>query len=380
MRHIGLCGLILAALLIGGCGKIELQDTGIPLSVGADLKDDQIDLAICLANPLPTEKSTDNEPQFMVLNSSGSTFSEAIRNISLSFSDYPLWSHLQLSIVGENLARSDMSLVLDFITRNRYVRKDLLIVVTHKVTPAEILSVKPILAPHPPTAIKKMLKIQEAETGIYTPMNYTEILHRFLTAGIEPIIPMITIDRSGAEDRFLLDGMAVFKGRKMVGILNENESRGFRLMRPEQIRGGLFIMPSPLNRKNLVTLELSRSQAKITPVFKDNQMIMKIQLKAEGNFYEQSGTDNLFTEPMFKRLEAAAEQELTQQILDSIHKAQELNSDIFGWGEMVYRSDPRIWKTLEPKWDQIFPAVQSDISVDFSLRRSYLTDKSFVFR
>lgn len=380
MRYTGLCGLILAALLICGCGRIELQDAAIPLSVGADLKDDQIDLAICLANPLPAEKATSNEPQFMVLNSGGQTFSEAIRNASLSFSDYPLWSHLDVSIVGENLARTDMALALDFITRNRYVRKDLLIVVTHKATPAEVLNIKPVLAPHPPTAIKKMLKIQEIETGIYTPVNYTEILHRFLTSGIEPVIPMITIDRSGPEEKFLLDGMAVFKGRKMIGSLDENESRGFRLMRPGYIRGGLFIIPSPLNRENLVTLELSRSQAKITPEFKDNQIKMEIKIKAEGNFYEQSGTDNLFSAQIFKQLESAAEEELTRQMLDSIHKAQELNSDIFGWGEMVYRSDPRLWKTLEPEWDQVFPAVQSDISVDFSLRRSYLTDKSFVFR
>lgn len=371
--------LIISALLISGCGKVELQEAAIPLSVGADLKDDQINLAICIANPVPTEKTSGDEQQFSVLNSNGKTFSEAIRNASLSFANYPLWSHLDLSVVGENLARTDMALASDFITRNRYVRKDLLIVVTHKVTPAELLSVKPILAPHPPTAIKNLLRIQETQVGIYTPVEYTELLHRFLTPGIEPVLPMITIDKSGQEDKFLLDGMAAFKGRKMVGSLNEDESRGYRLMKPGYIRGGLFMVPSPLDPQDLVTLELSRAQSKVTPVVQD-RIKMKISVKAEGNFYEQNGTDNLFTPTAFKLLEKAAEQELTRQMQASVHKAQELNSDIFGFGEKIYQLDPQLWKTLHPQWDDVFPTIECEFQVQFSLRRSYLANKTFVFR
>lgn len=380
MRNMLLGLLLFIVLIISGCGKVELQNAAIPLSVGADLEDHKIALAINVANPVSPEKATSGEPQFTVLTSTGQTFSEAIRNASLSFSNYPLWSHLELSIVGEKLARTDMSLVMDFIVRNRYVRKNLLVVVAHNATPEEILSVKPLLEPHPPTAIKHLLQIQESQLGIYTPIEYTELLHQFSSPGIDPVLPMITIDKSGPAEKHKLDGMAVFKGKKMVGILDESESRGFRLMRSGMIQGGLFLVPSPVNQENWVTLELSRSQSKITPQYQGNQIKMKIDINAEGNFYEQSGSDDLFSPEMFKQLEKIAEKELEQQMTSSILKAQGLNSDIFGWGQMIYRDNPKLWKRLAPEWDQIFPAVQSEFNVTFSLRRSYLTDKAFVFR
>lgn len=64
----------------------------------------------------------------------------------------------------------------------------------------------------------------------------------------------------------------------------------------------------------------------------------------------------------------------------SIRKAQSLNSDIFGWGYSVYRSDPATWKAIEKDWDQRFPEIPYELNVEFDLRRSYLTDRSFVFR
>jgi len=100
----------------------------------------------------------------------------------------------------------------------------------------------------------------------------------------------------------------------------------------------------------------------------------------EGNFYEQSGGGNLFTPEAFKQVEDATEQELKRQIAMTIRKAQTLNSDILGWGYSIYRSEPDTWEMVEADWDQIFPAITYEIEVEFDLRRSYLTDKSFVFR
>ena len=107
---------------------------------------------------------------------------------------------------------------------------------------------------------------------------------------------------------------------------------------------------------------------------------MKIEIIAEGNFYEQGGSGNLFTLEMFKQIEKASEQELEKQIGQCIKKAQILNSDILGWGEKIYRSDPDTWDTVAADWDQTFPDVPYELNVSFALRRSYLTNKSFVFR
>lgn len=372
--------LLLLTIFLSGCGKIEVNDACIPLCLGADYRDNQLIVSAQLTNPINPEKSGGDTKQFRVVTVSGKTFTEAARNISLSLSTVPLWSHTQLSVLGENLAQDDISPVIDFLARNRYARMNNLMVLAHKASPEEIISVKPILEPYTAIAIKNILKKQETQLGIYTPVDTTEILHRLASPGIEPVIPMITIDKQVKEDKLLLVGMAVFKKTRMIGSLNETESRGYHLMRPKMITGGLFLIPSPLNDNTWITIELSRSQAKITPQIKGREIKMKIEIIAEGNFYEQGGSGNLFTLEMFKQIEKASEQELEKQIGQCIKKAQILNSDILGWGEKIYRSDPDTWDTVAADWDQTFPDVPYELNVSFALRRSYLTNKSFVFR
>ena len=80
------------------------------------------------------------------------------------------------------------------------------------------------------------------------------------------------------------------------------------------IAGGLFLVPSPLNNDTWITIELSRSQAKITPQIQGREIKMQIEISAEGNFYEQGGSGNLFSLEMFKQVEKASEQELGRQM------------------------------------------------------------------
>ena len=224
--------LFLLAIFLSGCGKIEINDACIPLSLGGDYKDNQIIISTQLANPSSPEKSGGDTPQFKVITGSGETFTEAVRNTSLSLATVPLWSHTQLSIIGENLAKHDISHVVDFLARNRYARKNNLLVIAHNASPEEILNVKPIIEPYTAIAIKNILKVQETQLGIYTPIDTTELLQRLASPGIEAVVPMITIAKNGNKDQILLDGMAVFKGTRMIGTLNEMESRGYHLMSP----------------------------------------------------------------------------------------------------------------------------------------------------
>lgn len=379
MKRLSSAALIMLLLLQAGCGSIEINRAAVPMGMAFDYQYGQVHLAVQMANPTSPEKSGGQDPRFFTLTSTGRTIIEAARNIMLSFPRMPLWSQAGLYIFGEDFARSDMTMFADSVTRNRFIRKNTPIVVAHGATAEEVINVKPLIEPYTSTAIRDLLQTQESQLGIYTPVTMIEFLDRLSAPGVEPVLPMVTIDRSTDKEKLFLDGMAVFKDRKMIGTLNEVQSRGYRLLRPKMIEGGLFVIRSP-HENGWITLELSRSQAKISPLIEGSQITMQIELKAEGNFYEQTGTGDLFSLPMFKQLNALASQELEQEVRQCIGQAQTLNSDFLGWGQAIHASHPGQWKELEPEWDQIFPNVQADVKVDFQIRRSYLTDKSFVFR
>lgn len=380
MKKTVMLTLLAFSLSLTGCGVTEINKASIPLGFGTDYKDNRIIFTSQLANPSSPEQSAGQGPQFTVVSADGATISEAARKISLSTSQTPLWSHSSLLLFSESFARHDMALFMDFVARNRFVRKNIPVVITRNTSPEEVFNVKPLVSPYTATVIRDILQTQEAQIGIYTSLTLLELIDRFAVPGIEPAVPMISIDKSRQPQKLKLDGMAVFKGRKMVGILNENESRGYRFMRPKMVQGGLFTIPSPVEPKSKVTLELSRSQTTVAPIIQGNNIKMQINIKAEGNFYEQSGSGNLFTPQVFKQLEQTANREIANQINQCINKAQALDSDIFGWGKMVHSSDPQLWKQISSQWDEIFPTIEPEIRVKYEIRRSYLTDKSFVFR
>lgn len=372
--------LPLLALLVTGCGTTEINKSSIPLGFGADYKNHKIVFTTQIANPSSPEKGSGNEPQFVVQSTTGATVAEAARRVSLSNPQYPLWSQSSLMLWGEDLARSDLSIFMDFVSRNRFVRKNIPVVVTHNATVEEILNTKPLATSYTATAINDLLQTQQTELGIYTPETLMEVIDRFATPGIEPVIPMITLKKGVSGQQLLLENMAVFRDRRMVGILNEKESRGYRFMSPRMIQGGLFVVPAPAASGNLITLELSRSKAVIKPEIVGQNLKMVIKITGEGNFYEQSGTAQMFTPKNFQLLQDNANREIESEISSCIAKAQSLDSDIMGWGSIVHSACPEVWKQVGPQWERYFPQVQSEITVQFDIRRSYLTDRSFVFR
>lgn len=278
------------------------------------------------------------------------------------------------------MAKRGIADQIDFLIRNRFVRKSNTLVVTKNTTPQQVLSIVAYLETYTGMAIMKLIKNQESQLGIYTQTDLNEFLQKLFEPGIEPVVPMITIQKNGRDKQLLLQDTAVFKGSKMIGSLNETESRGYSLLNPGNKTLGLFLVSSPPNPEQKVTLEISSLQSKVRPMIQDQNIKMLIELSIDGNFYEQSGTENLFTPKVYKMIEKAAEQELKRQMTLAIVKAQSLNSDIFGWGKLVYKKDPHLWQQVEEDWDALFPSIPYEIKVDFTLRRSYLTDKSVVLR
>lgn len=54
----------------------------------------------------------------------------------------------------------------------------------------------------------------------------------------------------------------------------------------------------------------------------------------------------------------------------AVVRAQELNADIFGFGEEVRRKHPGQWKNMEDKWDELFPGLEVIPEVDAKIRRT----------
>ena len=162
----------------------------------------------------------------------------------------------------------------------------------------------------------------------------------------------------------------------MVGELNESESRALRILNPKGAQGGLLIVKWDQN--TLITMENIRVRSESTALIdKEGRLKMKLELKGEGNFYEQTGNEKILTIAGIKKVNQKTEQQIKKDITQCIKKVQLLGSDIFGWGLVFQQQYPAAWSKMKSDWPHYFAQIEPEINVTFETRRTYLLDQSF---
>jgi len=377
--------LVFALFFTSGCwNQMEVVDTAEVEGLVLDLEGGQSSLSVQLAKPSSSQAGT--QPSKPVnITQTGSTYTESARKVMLSLPRLPLWAHAGVIIIGQDLAHADLAQAADFMARNRNVRKTSSLFISKGVSGKECLEASLPIETYSIAGLKKLIRIQEKQLGIYMPVNLDVFLEKLATPGIQPAVPQVTIMEMDGQKMLRLDGTAVFKGRQVVGSLDEVESQGYRFLSPKMITGGLITIHKPGDNSpdsnKLIAIELTRSQAHINPQIKDGKFKkMQIKVEAEGNFHEQNFVGQILTLDDVKKIEELTNEEIKKKMTAAIMKTQGLNSDIFGWGRIIAQKNPALWQSLEADWPVIFAGIEADISVDFSLRRTYLLDKSFEFK
>jgi len=379
--------LLFSLFFTTGCwNKIEVNNTVEAEGLVFDLEGDQPSFSVQLAQASgPDQSGSSQSTKPVNISGTGRTFTEAARKVMVSLPRLPLWAHAGVTLIGEDLANQDMGRVADFIGRNRHVRKTSLLFITKGVSGKECLEAEVPMEAYSLPGLRKLIRIQENQLGIYMPITIDQFLEGLAIPGLQPAVPQVTIQEIEGKKVLKLDGTAVFKDRKMVGSLDETESQGYRFLSPTMVTGGLIIIPSPLDNvtdsKKVVSIELTRSQATVSPEIEENKLKnMKIHIEAEGNFYEQTFEGDILDRETINKMNVLIGEQIKQAITASITKAQLLDSDIFGWGRSIYRKNPDLWSQIEDDWADIFPGVKTEITVNFEIRRTYLLDKSFEFK
>lgn len=381
---------LFSMFMMSGCWDLkEINSSVIASAVGIDLAGTRnIKFTTQLIQPSTPSESGKSQSQPVTVTAVDSSVAMAARRVMLSLSLVPEWAHVKTFLLGERLTRRDLSLCIDFLTRNRNIRPDTNLMVCINNSPEEILKSQLPESTNLGSGLNDMLPESESLLGYYVPITIEEFTYRLSTPGIEPAVPQIrliannnaSVSSPNPEPIPVLQGMAVFKRNKMVGSLNEYESRGYRWLNSTTKQGGFFNIKSPAKSNELIGLEIIDFSSKVKPQISGDNIKIDIEVKANLGFYEEDGTGELLTPNMTKKLEQAAALEIKRQITACINRSQALNSDIWGWGQDIRINEPKEWKRLYPNWSNIYPSVASNIQVKAQISRSNLSIKSFKFQ
>lgn len=376
--------IILLMSLVAGCwDRRELDTLAIVSGVGIDRADDPEKLKVTVQIIKPGDVKGPSQgsggsggsgggsstPAVWVLEGEGYTVFDSIRTMATMSSRRLYFPHSQALVIGKEAARHGVRPLLDFFVRDPEPRINQWIVVASDKA-SDILKAHSGLNKIPALAVGDLADEADATSQVYV-TTIKEFLERLVSKTSAPLAGYMETVEAGGQKNLRLVGVSVFKGDKFVGTLDDAQTRGVMWVL-NKAQGGVLVVESQ-GLMERISLELVRSKSKVTPKIEGGKVSIQVEVKADLNLGSNLSGQDMSTPAGMEALGRRAATVIRNEIWLALQKAQEWNTDIFGFGEAVHRKYPKEWKRLEGEWDNIFPTLDLQIEVKAEVVKVGLT-------
>ncbi|NOU76702.1 Ger(x)C family spore germination protein [Paenibacillus sp. LMG 31458] len=384
------------SLLLTGCwSRVEVNDIAIVTAVAIDkLSDGNIRIALQVPIPMrlgPIGASGGgggggNEMTLLV-SEAGETVLDAYRRLQKKVSRRIFFSQNRVLIIGEKAARDGVFPILDYFSRGRGARLRGLILFS-KGEAAPLLKLTPKLERYNAEVIR-----EEENERVGLRIMQKDFIDMLTTEGISPVAARVEERpeeikgeqyslRNMPSDKERLTpaivGAAVFHQDKLVGWMNDEETRGILWLRNE-LKTAIITVNIPKEKGGgKISAMLIREKTKVKPILMGNKVKMEVNIHAENEIHENGSKLDLGDPKVLEYVQTLLEKDVKERIQLALHKAQkQLNCDIFGFGNAVYRTYPKVWKKqFKNRWDDVFPNLEVKINPHVTVVRTGLSSKT----
>ncbi len=359
--------------------------------MGVDKKENKILFSQQVVNPGAITSqggAASSDAPVTLFQRTGNSIQEAGRAMITSSTRKVYTAQLQMLIIGEELAKEGISDILDHILRDHQYRRDFFVVIARGTKAENILKVYTLIDRIPADKMKRSLETSSKAWGTTASIKMDQFMSDIISNGKEAVLTGIKVQgnrnlgettKNGQQidpsAQLQYNGLAVFKKDRLVGWLNEEESKGYNYIQGE-IKSTPVVFPCPRGKKK-ITVEVLRTQEETQ--FKKINGIPQIDIKIsfEGNVDDVQCAIDLSKPETIAQLEKLTERSIKRTIVAALKAAQKkYNSDIFGFRDVINRTNPKYFEKLQKDWDQEFPDLQVNVDVKGDIRRVFLTKKS----
>jgi spore germination protein KC len=393
-RRLFLLGLLILVLTMNtGCwSRRELNEIAIEVAMGFDKAGDKYRITSQVVDPgevAAKEGGADRSPVITYQAIADTPF-EANRKMT-TMSPRKIYSaHIRMVVIGEELARDGIARLLDYLSRDHEHRADFYIVVAKGTSAANVLKILTPLETIPANELFDSLRTSESAWAPTSGVTLHDLMSEIVSKGRHPVLTGLQVKgnqeigegRKNVESidtptKMQYTGLGVFKNDKLVGWLNEVESKGYNYIM-DNVKSTVGHINCPKGGK--AVMEVIRSKAVMKGKVKNGKPEADVHIRLEANVGEVQckGLDLTKTNTIYE-MEQKSEQVIKEFADKTIKKAQKkYKADIFGFGEAVRRADPKYWKKVEKNWDQEFENLPVNVTIDLKIRRTGTVSQSFL--
>lgn len=376
-----LCVLLIIFLLTGCNNYRELNDLAITTAFGIDKVEDGYKMVFQVINTKKTS-STDNNfgnPKIIIYEQTGKTTQEAARKIVLESPKRIYANHAILLIIDENIAKEDISDVLDLLFRDAESRKQYVVLISHGSTSKEILQTLTPLEGVNAQDIFKSLITDSHYYGMSENITLESVMETLINKEKEITLPSIklignkeegplkeNIETSNTSAKVILGEMAVFKNNKLLGYATSEESIALSYIR-NTIDNTVVTLECPNNKEKYFSIELIGVNTKKKA--KKDKLEISLNITGNGTITEIYCDYDLEKPKTINILEKHVEKHINSQIKNSIISLNEkYESDIYDFRELFYKTNPKFYKTIKDDYyEKFFNNIKIDVKTDINL-------------
>lgn len=378
MKKTSIFLFILFTLFISGCeGKRELNELAIVVAMGIDKVENGYEVTLQVVNPSAVSSKQGNGGQSSVVtyHATGKSVFEAIREMTTVTPRKPYFSHIQILVLGKELAKNGISESLDFFSRDHELRSDLYVIVSDETSAREILSLFTPLEKIPASKLYNSLEVSDKAWAPTTRIHIHDLIKEISKKGKKAVLTNIrivgeadlgkepiNIEKVDPPANLKYSGLALFKQDKLVGTLTENESKGYNYIK-NNVQNTLGIIACP--KGGNLSIEITNAKTKMKGKVKNGVPSIHVKINIKQNVGEVNCSIDLSKKKTYDYINKKTEariKTIVEEALDTIQK--DYQADVLGFGEAIYRADYKEWKKIKNEWGEIFPYVEVNVSVD----------------
>lgn len=359
--------IIISTLFFTGCwSSHEVSTLAITLCIGIDKSENGYLVSVQVINPksIASNKAT-NESPIVVFTSEGKSIDEAIQRITTQSSRSIYLSQLRMVVIGEVLAREGIKNIPDYISRNQQYRTDFYFVIAKNAPAYEILSVITPIEVLPGVNMFDSLTMSSEEWAPTKAVRLVELINSIDADGINPVLTGIEITESEYTSNSIENlkesskiktleytGLGAFKEDKLIGWMDENESKGYNYITGNITR---TVGHVEYGDEVKVSVEVVYAKSSIKASLVNEKPAIDIEIEVTQNIRSVEGDFDISDEENMKIVNKLSAKKLLSFCSETVQKAQkEFKSDIFGFGEIIRRTYPKLWGEIKDDWNNEF--------------------------
>jgi spore germination protein KC len=165
-------------------------------------------------------------------------------------------------------------------------------------------------------------------------------------------------------------GLAIFDGDKMVGKLTGYESRLLSIAKGI-FKKGNFTIQDPERPDMIIPIDTRlKEKPKLDIRFEGMQPIIHLKVELEGDILAIQSRINYEDPKMQPIIEKAFEQFIKTGLDRTIKKTQDLNCDVFKFGQTAVRHFGTIQEWEKYEWNKHYKEAEITTEVKFTIRRT----------